>query len=183
MAVNQSSNLAINFSAVRISALLTKLFVCIWLTTSCSALKSGPDPVDEWLVKLQNVTAVKATYELEREQHYPLASHSPLFVKGEDRHIVENFESALNAHFQHVKIVDGQAPDASAGFVLELDKDQRARRLVIRITDLSSQKTFDRVKIDFSKERSLAVQKEPGSVDTHMGLALDAAAAKIAGSG
>ena len=98
-------------------------------------------------------------------------------------HIVENFESALNAHFQHVKIVDGQAPDASAGFVLELDKDQRARRLVIRITDLSSQKTFDRVKIDFSKERSLAVQKEPGSVDTHMGLALDAAAAKIAGSG
>jgi len=143
------------------------------LLVGCGSWQRGPDAVDEWLVN----------YQVERQQHYPLAADVSLYLKGGDRQILRSFETSLNSHFQHVSIPEAPDGITGSGFVLELDKDLDAKRVLIRITDLSSQKTFDRVKIEFSNQKSLEDDSGSGKHAVSLQRALNVAAAKIAGNG
>jgi len=148
-------------------------FFSIVFLAGCGNWQRGPEAVDEWLVN----------YQVERQQHYPVATDVSLYLKGDDEQILTSFESSLNSHFQHVSIPETLDGITNSGFVLELDKDPDAKRLLIRITDLSSQKTFDRVKIEFDNPKSLAGDTSTGKHNLSLQRALNVAAAKIAGNG
>lgn len=156
---------------------MTKFFLfgslSILLLAGCGSWQRGPDSVDEWLVN----------YKVERQQHYPVASDVSLYLLGDDEQMLKSFESSLNSHFQHVSIPEALDGITNSGFVLELDKDPEAKRLLIRITDLSSQKTFDRVKIEFDNPKSLAGDNSSGKHTVSLQRALNVAASKIAGNG
>ncbi len=125
------------------------------LLAACGAFQRGPESTDGWLVDLPPIVPGSA-YQVSRAQHYPLASDAPLFVVGSDERIASNFGSALASHFQQVETAEKAELAFTSGFMLELDGDTKAKRLVIRITDLSTKKTFDRVRIDFSSPAPLA---------------------------
>lgn len=161
------------FHSVRCALLYLSL---PWLA-SCSSLNQGAEVVDEWLLGMSARQPIISGYKVERQRHYPVAIDARLLIEGDDEDIVGGFQRALKAHFQHVDVLHKNEPKPQeftpqqvAGFHLKVDKDQTASRLTIRITDISTNQTFDRVRIDFNNSSALS---DDASVDRALAYAAE----------